>query len=117
MPRHEGGKPGVGLMLLKGLTDSIGVGPSTVKVLHLVSMDVLWGLAWPKPFGSLLMVGPLPVAGSGHVVALPYLCLSAFDKLHCGWANSNGAADLWQCPMHVVGRIQITLVGMAHVVG
>jgi hypothetical protein len=45
--------------------------------------------------GSLLMVGLLAAVGSGHVVALPCLCLSAYDELHCGWTNSNGVANLW----------------------
>jgi hypothetical protein len=87
-------------MLLEGLTDSVGVGPSTVNVLGLVSMDVVWDVAWPRP---------LAVAGNGHMVALPCLCLSAYDELDCGSVNSNAANELWQCSIHVVGQIQMLL--------
>jgi len=83
-----------------GLTDSVGVGPSTVNVLGLVSMDVVWDVAWPRP---------LAVAGNGHMVALPCLCLSAYDELDCGSVNSNAANELWQCSIHVVGQIQMLL--------
>jgi hypothetical protein len=72
------------LVLLEGLTDSVGVGPITVKVLDLVAL-MLCGL-WlgPGPLVPLLLVGPLVAVGSGHMLALPCPCLSAYDELHGG---------------------------------
>jgi hypothetical protein len=52
MHKHERDMPWVGLVLLEGLTDSVGVGPSIGKVLDPVDMDAMWAVAWPKPFGS-----------------------------------------------------------------
>jgi len=52
MPRHEGDMPWARLVLLEGLTDSVGVGPSTVKMLDPVDMDAMCVVAWPRPFGS-----------------------------------------------------------------
>jgi hypothetical protein len=96
MSRHEGDMPWVRFVFLESLTNSVCVGPSTVKVLDPVGMDVVWVVAWPKPSGSFVVGGPLVAAGSGHVVALPFPCLSAYDELHGGWTNSNSA--------HVVRR-------------
>jgi hypothetical protein len=45
MPRHEGDMPWAGLVLLEGLTDSVGVGPSIAKVLDPVGMGAVWVVA------------------------------------------------------------------------
>ncbi len=47
--------PWAGLVLLKGLTDSVGVGPSIIKVLDLMGMYAGWAVAWPRPFGSFVV--------------------------------------------------------------
>ncbi len=45
MPRHEGDMPWARLVLLEGLTDSVGVGPSIAKVLDPVGMGAVWVVA------------------------------------------------------------------------
>jgi hypothetical protein len=79
--------PWARLVLLEGLIDLVGVGPRTVKVLDPVAWMLcgLWlGLG---PLVPLLLVGLLVAASSGHVVALPCPCLSAYDELHGGWGE------------------------------